>query len=328
MKIYIHLEWTDRPIKTSKLSIPSSWETSKTVFDVIKLFTNAYNSKNEDNSIDASVIHLETQSDSNGDIIYSDKKIIDVLEDRNDYYIKSGVKISPQQSLPKAPEVDKNGIPLLRCRNYGCNKMYSESENTDLSCSHHILPPIFHDRIKGWQCCKDKKAYDWEEFQGIPGCTIGKHSIIDPKTVFATSPTVAAANAANSNSNNVPPPPPKLKSINEFNKNNPDAVTAASSAAKLLSCPRKSSRNNDGITARCQRHGCIYGASNTNGTGFNINDNHSSACCYHEGKPIFHDANKYWSCCPDKKCYDFDSFIQVPGCVRGYHDDGVIDLNE
>ena len=325
MKVYIHLEWNDRPTKTSKLSIPSSWETSKTVYDVIKLFVNAYNSKNEDNSIDASVIHLETQSDNNGDIIYSDKIIVDVLEDRNDYYIKSGVKVSPEQTLPNAPEVDKNGVALIRCRNYGCNKMYSESENTDTSCYHHVAPPIFHDRIKGWQCCKDKKAYDWEEFQSIVGCTVGKHSNIDPKIKFAASPTVAAAT---NTGNTSPPPPPQLKSINEFNKNNPDAATAASSAAKILSQPRKSSRNDDGVTARCQRHGCIYGASNPNGQGFIINDNHASACTYHKGKPIFHDANKYWSCCPNKKCYDFDSFMQVPGCTQGYHDDGVINLNE
>jgi hypothetical protein len=44
------------------------------------------------------------------------------------------------------------------------------------------------------------------------------------------------------------------------------------------------------------------------------------------GNPVFHDAIKLWSCCPDKKCYDFETFLAVPGCATGFHDDGVIDL--
>jgi len=44
------------------------------------------------------------------------------------------------------------------------------------------------------------------------------------------------------------------------------------------------------------------------------------------GNPVFHDAIKLWSCCPDKKCYDFDEFMAVPGCAQGVHDDGVIDI--
>lgn len=43
---------------------------------------------------------------------------------------------------------------------------------------------------------------------------------------------------------------------------------------------------------------------------------------YHKGNPVFHDGEKYWSCCPQKKCIDFESFIKVPGCVTGKHDDG------
>ena len=43
---------------------------------------------------------------------------------------------------------------------------------------------------------------------------------------------------------------------------------------------------------------------------------------YHKGKPVFHDGEKYWSCCPQKKCIDFESFMKVPGCVTGKHDDG------
>ena len=41
---------------------------------------------------------------------------------------------------------------------------------------------------------------------------------------------------------------------------------------------------------------------------------------------MFHDTLKFWSCCPEKKCFEFDTFMAVPGCVTGFHDDGVIEL--
>ena len=166
MKVYIHLEWDGQPQKTSKLSIPSSWTTSKTVKDVIALFLNAYNSKNEDTPVDTSTVHLETQA-KDGNILFSDKIIESCMDDRMDYYIIKGIQVSPASCLPVSPMRDKYGIDMLRCKNYGCNQMYSESENNDDSCQHHIAPPIFHDRIKGWQCCKEKKAYDWDEFQAV-----------------------------------------------------------------------------------------------------------------------------------------------------------------
>lgn len=28
---------------------------------------------------------------------------------------------------------------------------------------------------------------------------------------------------------------------------------------------------------------------------------------------------KYWSCCPGKKCYDWDDFLKVPPCAVGPH---------
>ena len=91
--------------------------------------------------------------------------------------------------------------------------------------------------------------------------------------------------------------------------------SAASSAVKLME--RKSTRKEDG-TAKCLRKGCQKV--------FKFDENNSDACCYHKGEPVFHDTYKYWSCCADKKCFEFDAFMAVPGCAVGFHDDGVIDL--
>jgi hypothetical protein len=125
---------------------------------------------------------------------------------------------------------------------------------------------------------------------------------------------------ATSNDGDLPLPPaaaqPVLKSIDAYNAANPDAASAASSAVKTLAT-RKCTRNADG-TARCQRKGCQKT--------FAVDSNGPTACTYHQGQPIFHDAVKMWSCCPGKKCYDFDEFLAVPGCAVGFHDDGVIDL--
>ncbi|KAJ3007663.1 UNVERIFIED_CONTAM: hypothetical protein HDU68_003396 [Siphonaria sp. JEL0065] len=47
-------------------------------------------------------------------------------------------------------------------------------------------------------------------------------------------------------------------------------------------------------------------------------DNCETACEYHSGAPVFHDALKGWSCCP-KRVIDFSDFMKIPGCTVGRH---------
>lgn len=333
IKVYLHYEITSKPNKTLKLSIPKKWLTTKLVIDVIELFTTSYNEINITNILNKNELYL---NDLNNEKIYSDSIIKDVLNDRYDYYIQHGVYLqnpnqlnsgtndnsssnsnSNSENMTGTIGSNSSNNNTLRCRNYGCNQFYNENDNTDTSCRHHIAPPIFHDCIKGWSCCKERKAYDWDEFQKIEGCTLGFHSTIDPKVKFAASPTVSAANAAEEKNPTPVAAPPVLKSIDDYNQQNPDAVSAASSALKSLTAPKKSTRNSDGVTAKCQNKGCQKV--------FHLSDNSANACTFHSGQPIFHDAIKFWSCCPNKKCYDFESFLEVPGCSVGFHDDGVID---
>ncbi len=40
-------------------------------------------------------------------------------------------------------------------------------------------------------------------------------------------------------------------------------------------------------------------------------------CKYHTGPPVFHETAKFWSCCPNKKAYDWDGFQTLPACQTG-----------
>lgn len=60
---------------------------------------------------------------------------------------------------------------------------------------------------------------------------------------------------------------------------------------------------------RCKRFGC--------NRWFDPNDD-KVPCRYHIAPPIFHETAKWWSCCTEKKAYDWDSFMRIPGCKEGY----------
>ncbi len=46
-------------------------------------------------------------------------------------------------------------------------------------------------------------------------------------------------------------------------------------------------------------------------------ENHDTFCRYHVKPPIFHETAKYWSCCPNQKAYDWETFMGIPGCAVG-----------
>ena len=48
-------------------------------------------------------------------------------------------------------------------------------------------------------------------------------------------------------------------------------------------------------------------------------DNSDTACRYHVKPPVFHETRKYWSCCPRKIAYDWETFMAIPGCQIGRH---------
>lgn len=62
----------------------------------------------------------------------------------------------------------------------------------------------------------------------------------------------------------------------------------------------------------CYHNGC--------GNKFNPLENHPEACTYHPQGPIFHEGLKGWACC-SKRVIDFNDFMNIVGCTRGYHSD-------
>jgi len=328
MKVYVHHE--DCEIEdhrlTLLLSLPKKWN-DKPVKELLQLFIESYNTKKPENLLDTETYHLRTSS---GRDLANLEIISSCFSNKDDVYVVKGV--APEVSQPKPideipeentqteeKEIEKTEETHLnnsvRCKNYGCHAYFVESENHDSACHYHSGQPIFHDVKKGWSCCT-KRVYDWDEFEKIQGCSIGRHSTVDPKVSFAQSPTVALAEQAEKKYGSESAP--VLKSIDAFNKENPEAITAAKSAQIMTEqAPRVSTRRSDG-TATCKRKGCQKD--------FIVIDNHPTACRYHRGEGVFHDTKKFWACCPNIVKYDFDSFLAIPGCCEGYHDDGEINI--
>jgi len=60
---------------------------------------------------------------------------------------------------------------------------------------------------------------------------------------------------------------------------------------------------------KCENHGC-------QNREYTEEENHDTRCRHHPGVPVFHDAGKGWSCCK-KRVYDFQEFLDMPGCTTG-----------
>ncbi|KAJ4954474.1 hypothetical protein NE237_011257 [Protea cynaroides] len=78
-----------------------------------------------------------------------------------------------QTPAPVKKIVDIN--QLQKCRNKGCGKTFKEKDNHDTACSYHPGPAVFHDRVRGWNCC-DIHVKEFNEFMAIPPCTKGWHN--------------------------------------------------------------------------------------------------------------------------------------------------------
>ncbi len=64
------------------------------------------------------------------------------------------------------------------------------------------------------------------------------------------------------------------------------------------------------IEIKCLRPGC--------GKKYFEECNTDTSCYFHDGKPIFHDVKKGWTCC-NKTVYDWDEFTKLAGCKNGKH---------
>eukprot|EP00929_Paragymnodinium_shiwhaense_P022309 TRINITY_DN14286_c0_g1_i1.p1 TRINITY_DN14286_c0_g1~~TRINITY_DN14286_c0_g1_i1.p1 ORF type:complete len:282 (+),score=89.55 TRINITY_DN14286_c0_g1_i1:89-934(+) len=92
----------------------------------------------------------------------------------------------------------------------------------------------------------------------------------------------------------------------------PAAAEAHAVCPKAAAAPKdgygKSGGANDG-KLRCKRFGCNKWY-DPNGE--------PQECVHHKAAPIFHETAKWWSCCPDSKAYDWEGFMRIPGCQKGF----------
>jgi disease resistance protein len=66
------------------------------------------------------------------------------------------------------------------------------------------------------------------------------------------------------------------------------------------------------VEKRCKRPGCAKK--------YQESQNSSVACKFHNGKPIFHDLKKGWTCC-NIIVYEWEEFQKIQGCCTGAHSD-------
>ncbi|RYY31997.1 hypothetical protein EON62_05940, partial [archaeon] len=207
--------------------------------------------------VDVSCYHVV---DAAGRALSNDTIIAAALKDYDEISICDGPapavtaplttsQLPPTSSAAGAGEA-RVGSGGVTCRNFGCMKSYSEADNHDAACVHHAGPPVFHEGKKCWSCCRDKLAWDWEEFMAIPGCVTSAHSNVPPavSTPVAASPSTDAAADT--------PTPTPIKSIADYNAANPDAPTAVTSLVKTLSTAKTKLVVREDGKKRCVHFGC------------------------------------------------------------------------
>lgn len=307
MRVYIkfagHAEFPPHEVK---IKLPASWIASGKVEQILSLFLDAYNKKFPGRELEPGQVSVLSHQDQVLPITGAIKDGVKEYDELKVVFAAMAAAAAPAVACD-APAV----LPgSLMCRNYGCGKRYLPDENTSSSCSHHSKPPIFRETLKSWSCCPDRTAWDWDGFKALPTCTTGPHCPDAPKDTFAASPTVAMASTAAAADD-------RIRSIDEFNKSNPDAVTAASAAVASAQAARTvaTRRASDG-RVRCVHEGCKKWFLDSADSG----ENGPAACVYHRQGPTFHEGKKFWSCCPQTQCTEFDEFLAVPGCATGPHE--------
>lgn len=226
MKVFLHYEDNKNKFlhKTLKITLPKKWKQGPTS-KLLEFAVESYNASDlgKSNTLVTSDLHLalkvaassnEQKSDDEGTLtpLASDATLVEVIDDRDAVYICHG----PSKTLAQVhneiqEEKDRKNQFLAStsaCVHFGCNNRFKKGEPPP-ACTYHSSPPVFHETAKFWSCCPQKKAYDWEDFQSIPGCQTGvctdvKESEESKQFLGGCDLRDAAA-------------PAKLKSIDDFN---------------------------------------------------------------------------------------------------------------
>lgn len=162
--------------KSLKITLPKLWLNGPTS-KLLNQFVESYNASalGHENPLIKDEMHLSLFN-NDGPFLPSDGIVVKLISDRGNIYIRHGKSQTSAEIIAaerKAKE-EKQALmkSLVQCTHFGCNKRFKKGGPYP-ECSYHNAPPVFHETAKFWSCCPDKKAYDWDEFQAIPGCQSG-----------------------------------------------------------------------------------------------------------------------------------------------------------
>lgn len=223
-------------------------------------------------------------------------KAFNVLDDGDDLYVEEDKEANTRE---------KN------CNNAGCGKSYTDQTNAQDACWYHPGKPVFHEGLKGWACCT-KRVVDFDEAMSLPGCTLGPHASVAPALKAQTI-------------KNKPLDPKFLPKTSENGVETFDlggagavprpaapkaGVVAPAAPPAIVEEPDDPKDAVIAVGTKCRHHGC-------NDT-FTGDESRTAPCVYHPGLAVFHEGNKYWTCCRPR-CAEFEEFLKIKGCKTGIH---------
>ncbi|EKF28949.1 hypothetical protein MOQ_007282 [Trypanosoma cruzi marinkellei] len=269
-----------------KLDIPTSWLSGPC--ERLRCFiTSTYNKKHPDNPLVAEELSLWC-----GNVELKPSDVVETrIHEYNDVHIRHLAKSVLHEQKPFS----------VLCTNFGCGEFFLEAENHESACHYHAEPPVFHDIEKYWRCCPTQRARDWDDFKAIPPCCVGPHSTEKRPVSFVSPPP-----------SNTPLSVEQVQALTHRGENTAASRTTGPREFEgAAEAQRQRPQEIVDGKARCRNYGCQQE--------FVVSENHPTACRYHTGGPVFWDTYKYWKCCPDKKRYEFDDFVKIPGCTQGPH---------
>lgn len=180
MKVFLYYEDNENKDlhKTLKITLPKSWKTGPTS-RLLTQFVESYNAsppQQLEHTLEESEMHLALQEGDDLVPIPSDATTQDAIPDRANVHVRHGPSMTQReiQAAKQQGEEDEStaavAANMVTCTRFGCKNRFPKGGPYPEHCQHHVAPPVFHETAKFWSCCPTKKAYDWNDFEAIPGC--------------------------------------------------------------------------------------------------------------------------------------------------------------
>ena len=189
MKVFLYYEDNENKDlhKTLKITLPKSWKTGPTS-RLLTQFVESYNASppSLNHTLVESEMHLAIEEADDLVHIPSDATTEDAIPDRANLYVRHGPSMTLRDiqaaqkekdaaaSMITDEEESSNSMKhtMVTCTRFGCKNRFPKGGPYPEHCQHHVAPPVFHETAKFWSCCPTKKAYDWNDFEIIPGCMV------------------------------------------------------------------------------------------------------------------------------------------------------------